>query len=356
MSPRGLLTALLAAALLGAGASPAGAASSPSAQCPPGVGVGLLQFPSDRQDDPRARSYVVDHVAPGTTFTRRLQACNGTGETATLSLYASAAALSRGQFLPADGRTSNELSRWISVSAPTITLGPGRAGVFEATFAVPRDATPGERYAVVHVEGAPTGSGPVGSIGRAGVRVYLSVGAGGEPASDFDIFSLQASRGADGVPRATALVRNTGARALDLRGSLRLTEGPGGLSSEDFPATVGTTLAVGETAPVVVVLDRAITGGPWLATLRLQSGTLERSERARVSFPDAAGASAPPVETEDVPLAKDRSVVVPFAGALIGLLALLLLAAALLTSRKRAGRAVVTDLPRRGRAERVPGR
>lgn len=348
MSPKSLLTAVLATALLatGTGAGPARAAESPApqspatqspaTQCPPGVGIGLLQFPSDRQDDPRARSYVIDHVAPGTTFTRRFQACNGSASTVTLSLYASAATLQKGQFVPADGRTANELSRWITTSAPTITLGPGKAGAFEATFAVPDDATAGERYAVVQVEGPPTGSGPVGSVGRAGVRVYLSVGAGGEPASDFDIFSLQAARGADGVPLVTALVKNTGARALDMRGSLRLTEGPGGLSSKDYPATVGTTLAVGETAPVTVLLDRAISGGPWLATLTMQSGTLERRERARVTFPDATGTSAPPVETEDVPLVKDRSIVVPVAGGLIGLLVLLLLVAALLTSRKRA--------------------
>jgi hypothetical protein len=331
----GLTTGSASVPTAQAAETPVPAPSASTGECPPGIGIALLEFPRDREDDPRARSYVIDHVRPGTSFTRRFKACNGTDRPATVSLYAGAAGLVRGSFVPADGRTQNELSGWISVTPSTLALPAGRAGTFSATFAVPRDATEGERYAVVQVEGPPSGSGPVGSIGRAGVRVYLSVGPGGEPRSDFDVESLQASRGSDGVPRVTARVRNTGARALDMRGSLKLTEGPGGLSSRDYPATVGTTLGVGEVGPVEVVLDRAITGGPWLATLTMQSGTLTRVERGRITFPDAVGTAAPPVESEDVPLAKDRDFLLPVAGGLIGLLFLLLLVAALLTSRRK---------------------
>jgi len=75
--------------------------------------------------------------------------------------------------------------------------------------------------------------------------------------------SLQAARRTDGRPVVTAQVRNTGERALDIRGELALSDGPGGLSAGPFPVTVGTTLAVGATAPVEVVLDEAIKGGPW---------------------------------------------------------------------------------------------
>jgi hypothetical protein len=36
------------------------------------LGIRLLEAPVERRDDPRARLYVVDHVTPGTTITRRL--------------------------------------------------------------------------------------------------------------------------------------------------------------------------------------------------------------------------------------------------------------------------------------------
>ena len=338
----GLALALAAGAGPSAVAGPAAArgaqqvaAPTPVGVCQPGLGIGLTEAPQGSKD-PRSGVYVVDSVRPGTTFSRMFQVCNGTRETVTVQLYAGAATVAKGAFTVTEGRAANELSRWITVSPGTVTVPSGERRTAKATFAVPAGATDGERYAVLLAElPARPGTGGVPTASRVGVRVYLDVTGSTAAKTDFDIESLQAVRRADGTPVVTALVRNTGERAIDPAGSLQLTEGPGGLSGGPFPATTGTTVAIGETSPVTVVLDKAIGGGPWLATLTMRAGGLERQERARISFPDAVGTAAPPVESEDVPLARDRDFLLPVAGGLIGLLLLLLLVLALLTSRRR---------------------
>ena len=320
-------------------ATPAIAAERVGA-CAPGLGVGLVDVPWGNHD-PRAQTYVVDHVRPGATLHRRYQVCNGTRQPMTVKLYAGAAVVERGGFRVVEGYTGNELSSWISVQPSTVTVAPGQRFLAAATITVPRDATHGERYAALLAElPAKRAAGGLSVANRVGVRVYLDVGPGGAPISDFRVDSLQAGRTAAGAPVVTAQVHNTGRRALDMTGSLRLTNGPGGLSGGPFPATLGTTLAPGDTEPVTVVLDRAISGGPWTATLTLRSGLLERRAQAQLTFPDAAGAQAEPVQAKAIPLAQDRKVLVPVAGGLIFLLALLLLVIGLLTSRRRARESV----------------
>ena len=130
-------------------------------------------------------------------------------------------------------------------------------------------------------------------MNRVGIRIYLSVGPGGEPASDFVIDSLIAQRIADGTPVVLARVKNTGGRALDMSGSLRLTDGPGALSAGPFPASLGTTLGIGQTAPVTVRLDKQVPDGPWDAKITLRSGLLERSASATIRFPRGEGTSQP---------------------------------------------------------------
>jgi hypothetical protein len=308
--------------------APAQAAVTPSPApwhaCPPGIGVGLLQYPQSRAKDPRAREYVIDHVSPGKTFSRKFQVCNGTADRLSIQLYAAAASIQHGSFTSVSGREGNELTRSIEIAPPSLTLAPDSAGVATATFRIPRDMLAGEQYAVLYAEAPPSGDGPVSSASRAGIRVYLDVGTGGEKPSDFRVDTLQASRRADGTPVVTARVVNTGARALDLRGQLRLSDGPGGLNAGPFTATLGTTLAIGDTEPLTVVLPKAITGGPWTAQLSVFSGVLERRAEGRITFPDANGTSTPPVKAKNIPLAKDRRVLIPIAGGLIGILLLLL--------------------------------
>jgi hypothetical protein len=287
--------------------------------------------------DPRAHSYVIDHVQPGARFTRRFRVCNGTGQPITVKLYAGAAAIVRGAFTITEGRAANELSSWITVAPAAVTVPSGQERFATAGFVVPATVTGGERYAVLLAElpAQPTKSG-VAVASRVGVRVYLDVGGPRAPRSDFTIDTLQASRAADGTPLATAQVHNTGSRALDMSGALTLRDGPGGLSGGPYPATLGTTLAPGDTEPVTVVLAKAIRGGPWTARLSLKSGLLERRAEAALTWPDASGSQAPPVKAKDLPLAKDRKILVPVAGGLIFLLFLLLLVVGLLTSRRKA--------------------
>lgn len=282
--------------------------SSAATPCAPGLGVGLVDVPAGTKD-PRAQNYIVDHVKPGAQFSRRYQVCNGTARPIAVQLYAGAATLTGGAFRITEGRAVNELASWVTVEPSRSVLQPGQRLLAKATFAVPKDAEEGERYGVLLAEFPPVrnASGfPVAS--RIGVRVYLDVGPGGAPHSDFRVDSLQAARDADGDATVTAAVHNTGKRALDMSGSLMLRNGPGGLSGGPYAATLGTTLAPGDTEPVVVAVGRDIAAGPWSARLTLKSGFLERTVDASLTFPVAAGVKAAPVDVEQLPVQSDEAI------------------------------------------------
>ena len=63
------------------------------------IGVRLLDAPATAQADPRARLYIVDHVAPGTTIRRRVQVTNTTSSTGHVALYAAAARIQDAAFV-----------------------------------------------------------------------------------------------------------------------------------------------------------------------------------------------------------------------------------------------------------------
>lgn len=323
--------------LLMAGALVAPAISASAQTESGGVGIRLLEAPTARQDDPRARRSVVDHVKPGASFTRKFEVSNTTQNRRTIQIYAAAAEVQGGTFVPADGRTQNELSSWITVSQPSADLQPGQSVQPTMAIAVPGDAPQGERYAVVWAElppRTPPGGG-VAVVNRVGLRIYLSVGPGGEPAMDFRIESLTATRDKDKRPVVQASVKNTGGRALDLSGNLLLTEGPGGLRAGPFDANLGTTLAIGASAPVSVPLDPSLPDGPWKARIELRSSNTVRTAEATITFPSAAGQSAPPVEA--TPVGDDGGgLPLPLlVGGAVGLLVLGLLLFLLLGRRRR---------------------
>jgi hypothetical protein len=154
--------------------------------------------------------------------------------------------------------------------------------------------------------------------------MYVSVGKGAEPRSDFVVEELMGKRDNGGRPVVIATVRNTGERALDLSGTLQLSEGPGGLSAGPFDATLGTTLGIGKAQPVEVVLDPRLPAGPWRAVLTLRSGRSERTVEGALGFPMGTGSTVvrPRPSTAD----KDAGLVLPaVAAALLALLALFLL-------------------------------
>ncbi|MEA2486724.1 MAG: hypothetical protein QOF16_378 [Actinomycetota bacterium] len=260
---------------------------------PDGIGLRLLDAPTSASSDPRARLYIVDHLAPGTVIHRRIEVANSTTSASHIRLYPAAARIAKGSFLGAAGHTPNDLSTWTSVSPRAVDISPGGRAIAVVSIAVPRDAAPGERYGVVWAEARSTPNNRgITQVNRVGIRIYLSVGPGGAPAADFSIDSLTPERSPNGRPMVVATVHNTGGRALDMSGSLQLLDGPGGLSAGPFPATLGTTLGIDETESVQIVLDKRLPAGPWDARIVLHSGLLEHTGRATITFP-AAGIASP---------------------------------------------------------------
>ncbi|MGH3382614.1 MAG: hypothetical protein ACRDP6_48585 [Actinoallomurus sp.] len=204
-------------------------------------------------------------------------------------VYPAAAAVMNGRFGLAPDRTPNELSGWISVDRPKVDLPPHSTRRVLTTIKVPKNASAGERYAVIwaQVSSAKDASHNVAVVHRVGVRVYLDVGPGGEPASDFRIETLTPARTREGVPEVVAQVRDTGKRALDMNGTLKLSGGPGSLRAGPFRATPGTTLAPGQSGSVTTVLGQPVPAGPWQAHLTLYSGKVKRSADATITFPAA---------------------------------------------------------------------
>lgn len=259
-----------------------------------GIGIKLLDAPVSRRDDPRANIYIIDYLPPSTTIQRRVEIKNNTDKPWTVAVYAAAATIHDNAFTFADNRTANELSTWISLDRNSVDLPPRGKTTVLATIRVPQHATRGEQYAVIwaQVTAAPTASAGIGLINRVGVRVYLDVGLGGEPPSDFEIEKLTPVRAKDGRPEVLAQVHNTGARAVDITGSLALSGGPGSLSAGPFTVETGTTMAAGDRATVAVFLDKRLPNGPWTATLTLMSGLLQRTATATITFPNmGVGAS-----------------------------------------------------------------
>lgn len=260
-----------------------------------GLGIRLVDIPTATADDPRTRTYITDHLKPGTVIERRVQILNDGPDPIEVSMYPAAADIAGGDFVGAAGDTQNALSRWTSTSEQSVALQPRDQQLVNVTVKVPPKAPSGEAYAVVWAETTtpPTEDGGVTQVSRVGIRMYLSVGPGGVPASDFTIESMTAARDAQGAPQVQASVHNTGGRALDLSGQLMLSKGPGGLSAGPFEITLGTTLGVDQTEPISISLDENLPDGPWLATITARSGLVAQTAEARLTFPSDHGTAAP---------------------------------------------------------------
>lgn len=296
-SLRLLWTAAVVAASLN---GPAGASAATPSPVPPGLGMALLQGPAADRADPRAHEYIVDNVAPGASISRQIAVSNGDAVAARVLLYPDAASIQNGSFSALAGEAANELTTWMTMSPSSATIPAGQTIPVTVTITVPADASAGERYAAALAELPPaqSASGGIQLISRVGIRVYLSVSNGGPAPSSFSIDSLTAGRDRLGNPRVCAQVHNTGGRALDLSGELSLAGGPAGLSAGPFPATLGTTLAIGDHESVTVPLDRQLPAGPRQAHITLTSGLISEQAEAILTFPvAAAGSTAPATAT-----------------------------------------------------------
>ena len=281
-----MLVAAVLAAATGALARPAQAAAGPG---PGSFGIRLVDVPSAEAGNPRALRYIIDHLHPGTTIHRRVLVANLGPRAARIMVYPDAAAISGGSFVGDAGETRSELTTWITTNRQTLVLGPHATTMVTVTIRVPRDASSGERYGVIWTQETSRlryRSGlAITEINRAGVRIYLSVGPGGAPPSNFVVTSLTATRSADGQPVAIAHIHNTGGRALDISGSLKLSDGPGGLTAGPYKIDDGITIAPGQSEPMEIALSKRLPNGPWLAQITLVSGLTERHAEATIQFP-----------------------------------------------------------------------
>lgn len=267
-----------------------------------GIGIRLLDAPVSRRNDLRAHVYIIDFLAPGTTISRRVEVSNTSATRQSIQVYAGAASIEDTTFAFGEGSTPDELSTWISFDRSVLDLPPRARADVLVTIQVPKPASSGERYAVIWAQAAalPSATGNIGVINRVGVRVYLDIGPGGEPPSDFRIENITPGRTPGGEPEVFARVRNTGGRAVDLSGSLTLSNGPGSLSAGPFDVAGDTTLAPGGVGSATVVLDKRLPNGPWHAHLDLGSGLLHRTADAVIKFP-SAGVGPPVVVQASTP-------------------------------------------------------
>ncbi len=273
----------------------AGPARSPAApaDAPAGAGasfgIRLVDVPGFSANDPRALQYITDHLPPGAVIRRRVLVENKSPSVAHVALYADAATISRGSFVGDNGDTRSDLTTWIGASRQELTLAPGASAMDAVTIRVPRDASSGERYGVIWAQETstvPSGNGlAIREVNRVGIRIYLSIGPGGAPPTNFTITHITGSRQQNGDPAVNARLSNTGGRAVDLTGYLTLADGPGGVSAGPFAIPDGMmTLAPGQFGQVRAILPKRLPDGPWRVMIDMKSGLIERKASATIDF------------------------------------------------------------------------
>jgi hypothetical protein len=276
-----------------AGTAQSATLDSASITSPGSIGVRLLDVPADAVNNPRARAYIVDNLAPGTTIHRRIMVSNTTTSAQKVAVYAAAADITGGSFVGAAAHTANDLSTWTTLRRSSLDIPAGSTAVDTVTVAIPSTASPGERYALVwaSVSNAQD-AGNIELVNRVGIRMYVYVG-GNNPATSFTVKSLTGQRNSAGRPLVRAEVHNTGGRAVDLSGTLTLSSVTGELSAGPYTAQLGATLAPGQSEPVWFVLPGQMASGPWNASVTLQSGLNKQAFRAQITFPRAGVAPSP---------------------------------------------------------------
>ena len=129
-------------------------------------------------------------------------------------------------------------------------------------------------------------------------QAFSNSEGGNPPAANFTIGTPTVSHTSAGNPLIHVPVHNTGGRAIDVLGSLRLTGGPNSLQAGPFPAVSTDTLAPGQSHPDTFMLSLAIPDGPWQATFTLTSGLITRTETVTLNLgggPAGAARTAFPV-------------------------------------------------------------
>ena len=203
---RRLLGTMLLAVVAGTmtPAAVAAAATQPKTGPVQRFGARLVDVPVPEADNPRALRYIIDYLPTGTTIHRRILVMNDETQTARFTIYPDAAQISDELFTGDAGATRNELTGWISVQHPVLTLAAGASVMDMVTIKVPLGASRGEHYAVIWVQQESYARGAngfgVNEVSRVGIRIYLAVGRGGAPPTVFAITSITGHRSAEGQP------------------------------------------------------------------------------------------------------------------------------------------------------------
>lgn len=290
----GVLGVALAAGTLVPAASASAGATPPPTPAAQRFGVRLVDVPVAEEHDPRAYRYIIDYLPAVTVIHRRITILNEESHPAHFTVYPDAAQIRHGSFVGDDGATRSELTTWIRVQHPELTLRPRSTAMDMITITVPRTPTRGEHYGVIWVQQESRGRTATGvalnELARVGVRIYLAVGPGGVPPTAFTISAITGHRTRPGGLVITARVHNTGGRAVDLDGTARLTGGPGGTSAGPYPAHQVVTISPGQSYPVSFLPGRSLPAGPWHARISLVSGFTRRTASATIRFsPATAG-------------------------------------------------------------------
>ena len=259
---RGGLVLALAAGTLFPAAGASARAISPPTPAAQRFGVRLAGVPVAEEHNPRAYRYIIDYLPAAAVIHRRIMVLNEESHAAHFTVYPDAAQISHGSFVGDDGATRSELTTWISVQHPELTLGPHTSAMDMITIRVSREPTRGEHYGVIWVQQETRGHAANGvalnEVARVGVRIYLAVGPGGVPPTNFTISAITGHHTRQGALVITAPLRNTGGRAVDLDGTARLTRGPGGTSAGPYPVHQVVTIAPGQSYPVTFIPGRRL--------------------------------------------------------------------------------------------------
>ena len=225
-------------------------------------------------------------------ITRKFEVLNLGSTPAQVTVYPAAATISGGTFRFANGDTQNEMTTWVSISKSALTLAPHSDAALVATITVPGNAPSGEQYGVIWAQVSARGAGNVTLVSRVGIRIYLSIGPGGAAAPGFTLGTPVARRTSAGVPVVSVPVHNTGGTAVDVQGTLQLTDGPGGVSAGPFHAEQVDTLAPGQSYPATFALPAKLPNGSWQATFTMVSGLITKTETVTLSFNGAPATAA----------------------------------------------------------------
>ena len=145
---------------------------------PGGLGVRLINIPSDVLANPLSTVYIVNHLLPSTVVYAHLELSNTTKTVMVVNLYPGAATNIKGNFLPTNPGITNDLTSWTSVTPSTAVIPANGYVSVTVKIMVPDVVLPGERFGLIWASiGSSSNPSALTTVNRVGIRMYLPVGA-----------------------------------------------------------------------------------------------------------------------------------------------------------------------------------